>query len=328
MERISPFLASHGKEVLSRQEIIYAWGNRAGKKSDWEKISNGDVVIFYAKYNFILAGRVIYKEHNPGLALAMWPPDKDGKPWEYTFFLNNLVYFKIPISYFNFISGYNFISVQGFQEITEPHISKILESKNNIDNLFKEFSDENSPEMPQGTDSVFINVPKEVRPRAFEGKFKQYIEKVANKDRAKRSGFIDFEEKNKTYARIGSRGEEVVILYEKERLVSLGRKDLAEKIKRISMENTFAGYDILSYEVDGRERKIEVKSTISEKGSGVYFNLSRNEKGIAEAEDNYYIYLVFNVNSEEPDICIFDLRDNESLFSIVPTQFAIKGDFA
>ena len=35
-------------QTISKEEIIYAWGNRKGTKRAWEKMKQGDQVIFYA----------------------------------------------------------------------------------------------------------------------------------------------------------------------------------------------------------------------------------------------------------------------------------------
>ena len=48
-------------------------------------------------------------------------------------------------------------------------------------------------------------------------------------------------------------------------------------MKQISKEDSSAGYDILSYEIDGTPKFIEVKSTISENPSQMRFFISENE---------------------------------------------------
>src|SRR5665213_2648964 len=94
-ERIAPFLTPEGREKVLQQEIIYAWGNRESTSGHWRQIEYGDTVIFYAKGRLVMSGEVYYKQHNPQLALAMWPRDEHGNPWEYTFFIKNLRYISI-----------------------------------------------------------------------------------------------------------------------------------------------------------------------------------------------------------------------------------------
>ncbi len=78
----------------------------------------GDTVIFYAQGKLVMTGEVYFKAHSAALALAMWPPDENGNPWEYTFFLRNLRYLSIPMAVFNTAAGYksNYV-VQGFSAL-------------------------------------------------------------------------------------------------------------------------------------------------------------------------------------------------------------------
>src|SRR3989338_2533203 len=123
-ERINPHLTEEGRKILSGREVIYAWGNRSAKRASWERMQKGDLILFYANKQFVMSGKVIYKQHSPDLALAMWPPDDKGHPWEYTFFLGELKSFEIPLNTFNKVSGYNFQALQGFQEIAQPYLER------------------------------------------------------------------------------------------------------------------------------------------------------------------------------------------------------------
>ena len=73
-----------------------------------------------------------------------------------------------------------------------------------------------------------------------------------------------------------------------------GREDLAKKIvKQYEDLSFFPGYDIKSFNEDGEEIFIEVKSTIS-KGKD-HFEISDNEVLAAKSlEGSYFIYQVTN----------------------------------
>jgi hypothetical protein len=61
---------------------------------------------------------------------------------------------------------------------------------------------------------------------------------------------------------LGKAGEEFVLEVERKSLTKMERPDLARKIRWVSAEDgDGAGYDILSFEPNGRERLIEVKTT-------------------------------------------------------------------
>lgn len=117
--------------------------------------------------------------------------------------------------------------------------------------------------------------------------------------RAKRKAFkIDYsdkEEKNKT---VGTNGENYVLNYERERLKNTGFED---KIKYVAENDDGAGYDILSFEKDGTERYIEVKTTKNPKKDREFF-FSPNELEFSIKHDKQYvIYRVYNFNSDDPE---------------------------
>jgi Domain of unknown function (DUF3883) len=94
--------------------------------------------------------------------------------------------------------------------------------------------------------------------------------------------------------KLGREGEELVFHFERERLRQLDRADLAKKIRWISEElGDGAGYDILSFDAKGRERLLEVKTTV---GADVTpFYLTRNELSLAdERPDAFRLRRVFD----------------------------------
>jgi hypothetical protein len=97
---------------------------------------------------------------------------------------------------------------------------------------------------------------------------------------------------------LGSAGEMFVIDYEKARLCSLDRDNLAERIEHIpSTRGDGVGFDVLSFESNGKDRYIEVKTT----RYGIYtpFYLTRNEVVFSRENNNsYHLYRVFDYQRE------------------------------
>jgi hypothetical protein len=93
---------------------------------------------------------------------------------------------------------------------------------------------------------------------------------------------------------LGSAGEDLVMQYEAQRLHAAGSRALAERIEHVSRtKGDGAGYDILSFEKDGRERFIEVKTTayIAE----TPFYVSRNELSFStEQAAQFHLYRLFD----------------------------------
>lgn len=104
---------------------------------------------------------------------------------------------------------------------------------------------------------------------------------------------IDFDSLNHKKKLYGKIGEELVKKYEKKYLLSKGRKDLAEKVKKVKDGN---GYDILSFDYKTDEEKyIEVKSTVSNFNEPFLFT-DNEYKRYRVDEDKYFIYRVYNLD--------------------------------
>ncbi|QBX99328.1 DUF3883 domain-containing protein [Rhodophyticola sp. CCM32] len=76
-------------------------------------------------------------------------------------------------------------------------------------------------------------------------------------------------------------GEERVLKHERDTLTEAGRQDLAREVRWVSDEyGDGAGYDIASFDADGRQRLIEVKTTNGWERTP--FHISRNELAVAD----------------------------------------------
>lgn len=120
------------------------------------------------------------------------------------------------------------------------------------------------------------------------------------------SNSIDFELENKRKRKIGLQGELVVLNYEKKQLIQQGLNKLADQVTQISSESQSAGYDILSFDKSGKEKRIEVKSTNKIFTETTTFYISNNEVDKSKILSDYYLYLVFEVKSKKPKVIILD----------------------
>ncbi len=118
----------------------------------------------------------------------------------------------------------------------------------------------------------------------------------------KSSKKVDYDILNKSRTRIGDRGEEIAVKAEKEYLKINGRNDLASKVNRLSLVDDTLGYDIMSFELNGKKKYIEVKSTNDSPSDIIHFHLSHNQYGNLKRLNNYYIYVIFSTNSNDPRI--------------------------
>lgn len=88
--------------------------------------------------------------------------------------------------------------------------------------------------------------------------------------------------------------EEYVKALEVDRLTKGNRQDLAGLVERVATRDVAAGYDIRSFEIDGTDRFIEVKSS---SGVQIRFFISRNEhRFLQEHDSTAWIYFVPRVH--------------------------------
>jgi hypothetical protein len=111
---------------------------------------------------------------------------------------------------------------------------------------------------------------------------------------------------------LGRAGEEFVLDVERRKLEKSQRPDLSKKIRWVSAdEGDGAGYDILSFEPDGRERLIEVKTTNG--AARTPFFLSENERQRAAASaESWRLYRV-HLFAQNPRIFLIAPPLNEML---------------
>ena len=126
--------------------------------------------------------------------------------------------------------------------------------------------------------------------------------------------YLERESRNRS---LGLAGELLVIDFEQRRLHQEGAKKLAERIEHTShLRGDGAGFDILSFDADGRERFIEVKTTayVAE----TPFFITPNEVSFSrELDQQFHLYRLFS------------FRRKPRMFSVVgPIEASFRLDAA
>lgn len=104
---------------------------------------------------------------------------------------------------------------------------------------------------------------------------------------------FDFAARDEANRKLGRAGEQWVIEFEQQRLTDLGRPELFQRLDWVAdTQGDGAGFDILSFDDETKNRFIEVKTTNGSVGAS--FLVSHNELEFSkEVAEQFYLYRVF-----------------------------------
>ena len=129
----------------------------------------------------------------------------------------------------------------------------------------------------------------------------------------------DVAERDARNRALGKAGEELVLAHECGILRKMGREDLADRVRWTAvLDGDGYGFDIASFEPDGRKKLIEVKTTNGWEWTP--FHITRNELAVAEAQrEEWQLLRVWNF-ARQPSA--FALRPPLSAHvELAPTRF-------
>jgi hypothetical protein len=113
---------SHGRPYA-------VWGAVPGSGNirNWETMEEGDYVMVYRRGKIILAAEIAMKTRSADLARYFWREDRDGKTWEYIYFMINDTLFDVDMIKLNKHLGYNdTYRPMGFMAIDQEKADKLL----------------------------------------------------------------------------------------------------------------------------------------------------------------------------------------------------------
>jgi hypothetical protein len=185
-----------------------------------------------------------------------------------------------------FIKGY--LPRFNYQKILEEKVIEYLKSDIQIENYFKEFSEkEINPIKVDFNKEKFIVDPPKI----------QISEEPII--RINRRPFkINYLEREQNNQKLGKSGEALVLQYEKWLLQRNGYSKLADKVEWISQSKGDGyGFDILSRNLDGSDKYIEVKTTKLIKETPFFFTINELQFSV-ENKERYHLYRIFNFDQE------------------------------
>lgn len=211
-----------------------------------------------------------------------------------------------------YINGY-LPSTNYQKELLEKGISAYINNHRNLlESKFEKFTEEiavSESRMPVNYDKILEDAPDTSEVNEEEPLY-----------RPVKTNFLEKEQNNRT---LGELGEKFVLEFEKTRLSNAGKVNLAEKIEWVSKEEGDGlGYDILSRNLNGTDRYIEVKTTKLSKSTPIF--LSKNELSFSRKKSSdFYLYRVFNF-VKDPKLFIMQ-GEYESFCKLQPQVY--KGFF-
>jgi hypothetical protein len=184
-----------------------------------------------------------------------------------------------------YIKGY--LPRFNYQKILEESVISFLTNNINIEDEFKMFADkEVLTNSKVNFDKLLVEPPK--------------VDYAAEPNILYKNNpiKINYLEKEQSNTKLGKLGEELVLQYEKWKLILNGKENLAEGIRWISKEEgDGAGFDILSKNFNGTDKYIEVKTTKLGKETPFYF--TRNELSFScKHAGSFHLFRLFNFENE------------------------------
>lgn len=136
---------------------------------------------------------------------------------------------------------------------------------------------------------------------------------------ARRINYLLLEARNSA---LGRAGEEFVLSFERARLTAEGQDRLAARVEHVSVSRgREEGFDVLSFNANGRDRWIEVKTT----GFGAYtpFFVTPNELDVSRtASERYHVYRVFGFRRSPQLFMLAGAIDRSC--SLEPAQYVAR----
>ncbi|MDY0023053.1 DUF3883 domain-containing protein [Arenimonas caeni] len=186
------------------------------------------------------------------------------------------------------LAGYR--GLPNYQDILIEAVSAQLEKDEILDRAAMEaVSRQAEPVLPRSFKDFVVPAPLAKVPGTRTKTAPAYARIATRRD------YVERESRNRS---LGLAGELLVLEYEAHRLFREGAKKLADRVEHVARtQGDGLGYDVLSFDADGKERFIEVKTTSF--ADTTPFFISHNEVRFSkEASDKFQLYRVFDFRTK------------------------------
>jgi hypothetical protein len=273
--------------------------------------SNLEVELIVADYFLMLqkelTGKRLNKsEHNRNLRNHLNSRSKQSVEYKHRNISAILIHLGQP-----YIKGY--LPSYNYQRALESEVIRYLSDNNWIIEDFEEFVDRNSHRSIETVD------------------FEKLIKKAPELGEVKepRTGYrrkpikVNYLEKEQQNRNLGDLGEQFVFEYEKWNLLKQGKHNLSDSVEWVARDQGDGlGFDILSKNLNGTDKYIEVKTTRLGKETPFYFSSNELNFSIEHAK-NFHLYRLYDFddkvgmfikNGSFEDICNFKATSYRGYF--------------
>lgn len=123
---------------------------------------------------------------------------------------------------------------------------------------------------------------------------------------------------------LGNLGESFVLNFERRNLLAAGKPSLAKKVRHVAVEEgDGTGYDILSFEPNGKPKYIEVKTTTGACNNQFFVTQTELLRSMKE-KDKYYLYRVYDFDRDTKTGKIKVIKGELSNICQFPTNYSVK----
>lgn len=184
------------------------------------------------------------------------------------------------------LTGYR--GLPNYQDLLLEVVSERLQKDESLDKAALD-AVSRSAEPVLTLDYSRILVPRPKPPKGVQEEPAHFARVAVKRD------YVEREARNRS---LGAAGELLVMNYEAHRLHSEGKPKLADKIEHVSKtKGDGLGFDVLSFDVDGKERFIEVKTTAFAETTP--FFISANEVRFSdEFSGQFHLYRLFDFRAD------------------------------
>ncbi|GET22383.1 DUF3883 domain-containing protein [Prolixibacter denitrificans] len=180
-----------------------------------------------------------------------------------------------------YIKGY--LPLFNYQQLVEEKVVEYLKDKPELELLFRSFANKEIQQRGQTNFEKLLEAAPE--PEKVHEPQTPYIRKPI------KVNYLEQEQKNHS---LGMHGEELVMDWEKWNLKKEGKSRYADEVRWVSREEGDGlGYDILSKDLAGKDKFIEVKTTKLSKKTPIYFSKNELDFSVSNKE-KFYLYRLFN----------------------------------